>query len=664
MAKHYRKRTRIMSGILIVVLALFGLRLFQFQVISASKYSTEAANYRTRTVVLKAARGEIVDCYGRPIATNRSGYDIVFNRAYMTPDNMNATIYRLIRIFSENGCEWNDSVPLTAAEPYEFTDDASAVAVMKAKIPVNSYATAENCFDQMVQKYALQSYDRPTQRLLLGIRYSMERSDFSIKNPFTFANDIPTELMSSLAELRLETVGVDIRVVPYREYDDETIAPHLIGTVGKIDAENWASYKDKGYAYDDYVGKSGVEKAYEEYLKGVDGVLTYTLDNKGNILSSEITRAPKQGNTVVLTLDKRLQAFAQQAVLDNIEYNLETYSFDITGSAVIVVNVNTGRVLTAVNYPSFTMDQYKNHYAELVADPALPLFDRAFNGTYAPGSVFKMAMACAALEEGVTNSGEIIDCVKKYTRYEGYQPNCLHLHGPLDISHAIGFSCNYFFFEMGYRLGITKMNQYCRMFGLGEPTGIELPEKTGILAGPEYSESIGESWVPGATLAAAIGQQNNAFTPLQLVMYGATIANGGTRYKATLLKEVRDYETGEVILSNEPTVLNKVEMKQSTLDAIRLGMRTVVTDGTAAPYFVDYDIVTAGKTGTAQTVGADNTFYLGIAPYENTEIAVFVVSEHGEGSTSTVPLVKEIFTEYFFHSLDATEPTPTDTVLP
>ncbi|MBR5452125.1 MAG: hypothetical protein IKV36_03925 [Clostridia bacterium] len=658
------KRVKIMSGIMAVVLFVFFIRIFDYQLISSSKYTTDNGNIRTRTVVIKAPRGEIHDCYGRPIAINRSGYDVVFNRAYMTSDNMNSTIKLITDVFLSNKAVWNDILPLQNSGEYDFTDDEQEIAILKKNIPVNSYASAQNCFDQLVEKYSLQSYDKQTQRIIMGIRYSMERADFSVANPFTFANDISSQLMSCILEKNLTNQGIDISVVPYREYVDGGTAPHIIGTVGKIEASEWSELKDKGYSYNDYVGKTGVEKIYEDVLKGEDGLITYILDNRGNVISEEITKKPVQGKTVVLSIDKRLQQFVQSTMEENVAYNEEMWNLDIGGMATVVCNVNTGQILACANYPTYTMDQYKYNYDQLLVAPDKPLFDRALNGTYAPGSIMKMAIAAAALENKVTTSVETINCVKKYTRYDDYQPVCLHNHGPLEITHAIGFSCNYFFFEMSYRLGIQKMNQYCRYFGLGENTGIELAEKKGVLAGPEYSESIGEHWTGGTTLAAGIGQQNNAFTPIQMLMYGATIANGGTRYKATILKEIIDPNDNSVVEENKPVVLNTVPMSANTLEMLRQGMRTVVLEGTASGYLKNYKLDTAGKTGTAENSGADNTLYLTFAPYDDAEIAIMVVAEHGAQSTATVPVAKAIIEEYFFNSNDKYEPDLPGELLP
>ena len=657
------KRIKILSVIVAAVMVLFAVRLGDYQLVFANRYSTDASSLRTRKVVIKAARGEIVDRYGRSVATNRSGYDIVFNRAYMTAESMNATILSLIDLMEQANLTWNDALPLTAKAPYDFTDDESAVSALKSALKVNTYSSASDCFKQLVETYSLQSYDTATQRKLMGVRYSMTRADFSVANPYTFAGDVSAELMSLVSERHFSSRGVEINVVPYREYSDD-IALHIVGTVGKMDAEDWKIYKDKGYSYNDYVGKSGLEKEYESYLRGIDGEMTYVLDAKGNTISSEVTKEPVQGNTLVMTVDKRLQQLAQQIMVDNFEYCLKTYDLSISSGAMVVMDVRSAEVLAAVNCPYYTTEEYKYHYSDLLSDPQKPLFNRAFDGTYAPGSIVKMAMTAASLEKKVTSREEIIDCVQTYTQYKDYQPNCLHHHGPLNIVQAIGYSCNYFFFSMADRLSIADMNSYFKQFGLGVKTGVELPESAGVLAGPEYSAGIGEVWSAGSKLQAAIGQQNNAFTPLQLCNYCATIANGGTRYRAKLVKEVYSATTGETLVSDEPEVLNKVTMSANTLKTIREGMRMVCTEGTAGPYFANYPLEVAGKTGTAQTSGDDNTLFLAFAPYDDPEIAACIVVENGKSSVATVPAVKDVLTSYFYRANDPAEVMPKNTVLP
>lgn len=648
--------------LLLAVIALFGVRLINFQVFSADEYASQSNTVSTRNSVIKAARGEILDCYGRPIAVNREGYDIVFNSAYINKDKLNDTILQLVNVLRANDTEWVDNLPITKKTPYKFNGTESSIAVLKSKLGLNSYATVDNCIDAMIEEFSLQAFSKQEQRTIMGVRYSMLKADFSISAPYTFAEDISNDLMIYIKESLSDLEGVEINVVTYREYTDGTLAPHIIGTVGKITAEEWENLKEKGYSYNDIVGKNGVEKAFEDYLKGTDGMISYKVDNEGNIISTEVTVEPKQGNTVMLSIDKRLQSVAQQVLADTVR-KTNHEGGKITGAAAVAVNVKTGQILASANYPSYDLSTYNENYAKLSNDSSKPLFDRAFNGAYPPGSTFKPSVAIAGLQTGSITSSEIITCVQKYRYFKDYQPSCMHYHGRLNVKNAISKSCNYFFFETGRRVGIERLNKYCRQFGLGEYTGVEVSESKGILAGPDYSESVGATWYQGNTIQAAIGQSDNAFTPLQLAMYTATIANGGTRYKATLLSEVRSYNLDERIVLAKGEVLNKVEASEKVFNTVKKGMLSVTQEGTAQAYFLNYPIKIGGKTGTAQNKGADHSVFTAFAPFDDPEIAISVVAEHGEFGRTTGPVAKGILDEYFFFSNNSYEESKTNSLL-
>jgi len=478
----------------------------------------------------------------------------------------------------------------------------------------------------------------------------MERADFSVANPFTFAEDIPSELMLTVAESFSHVRGVEINVVSYRQYTDSTLAPHTIGTIGKINAEEWDTLKEKGYSYNDYVGKSGVEKAFETYLRGTDGKLTYYFDKQGNVVYTEITKQPVQGHTVFLTLDSKLQKVSQDALANNIK-KLNSGGQTITGGSVVITNVKTGQVLTSANYPSYDLNNLSDYLGDDVKNN--PLFDRALRGVYPPGSAYKPMVAIAGLQENITEPYDTVYCKQKYDYYEDYQPSCMHYHKDVNVFRAISESCNYYFFDLGRRVGITKMNDYSKKLGLGVKTGIELGESAGILAGPSYSASVGVPWYDGLALQAAIGQSDNAFTPLQLSSYTATIANGGTRFKTTLLNAVRTATGNEKVYASVPEILDQLQVEDAVIDAVKKGMQSVAEEGTASAYFKDYPVQVGGKTGTAQVTGRpDNSVLILFAPYEDPEIAVSIVVERGERSLSTGPVAKAIMDEYFFGSTE------------
>lgn len=630
----------------VLCFVIFFGRTFELQVVSASRYTEQAKGITTITASISAARGEILDYYGRPIATNREGYNIVFNYATINKNNLNDTILALIKVLG-NG-EWEDDLPISKTVPFEFTQDSDSTEVTKLlkTLGVAHYATAQDCFDEMVKRYSLEDRDTTVQRYIMGVRYTMERAGFSVTAPFVFAEDVSSEVMLTVSENNYYSQnGVAISIESFREYSEDSVAPHIIGTVGPIYAEEWETYREKGYAYNDKVGKSGIEKVCEEQLKGTDGEITYRINSSGVIISSEVTKEPIPGNSVRLTLDKTIQLSAQDALKSTIK-EMQSDGLNVKAGSAVAINIKTGGIIAAANYPTYTYTQYKYEYDKLLSDPGKPLFDRAFNGAYPPGSTFKPAMAAAALQEGVITSDEVIRCVGRYTYFKDYQPSCMHIHGRISLNTALSKSCNYYFFEVGRRLGISKMNDYCLGFGLGDYTGVEVGESKGVLAGPNRSRT---EWYDGYTIQAAIGQMDNAFTPLQLASYTATIANSGVRYKTTLIDKYVSYTQDKVIEQNKPEVLNKINISEEVFDKVKEGMLSVTEDGTGNRIFSDYPIKVGGKTGTAQVTGKkDHTVFVAFAPYDDPEIAVAVIIEHGQYSTYSGALLKSIFNAYFF----------------
>ena len=653
--------TIVVCAVLVFVL-IFG-RAFEIQIINSKRYVEQANGISKITAPIKASRGEILDCYGRPIATNREGYNIIFNYASISKTTINDTILSLIKLLKNH--EWKDDLPLTDTAPYSFDKEAAEISKkrMLDMLELAHYATPQNCFDALVKRYSLEDRDKKQQRLIMGVRYTMERAGFSISVPFTFAEDVSSKVMTVILENTdiYGENGVSVEVASFREYDNASVAPHIIGTVSPIYAEDWEELKAKGYSYDDKVGRSGIEKACEDDLRGTDGEITYTVDSKGKIISSEVTKEPVPGCTVRLTIDKNVQISAQKALMDTIK-QLNADKIYANAGAAVAVNVKTGGVLAAVNCPTYTYEQYENDYESLVKDTTgRPLFDRAFTGAYPPGSTFKPAVACAALQEGVITDSEVITCVRKYRYFKDYQPNCMHFHGGITLIPALSKSCNYFFFETGRRLGITKMNAYCKKLGLGVKTGVEVSESAGTLAGPESRAE----WYEGYTLSAAIGQSDNAFTPLQLATYTATIANSGVRYKTTLIDKVMSYSQDKVIRKTEPQIADTVKLDESVINSVKKGMLSVTEDGTGSRVFADYPITVGGKTGTAETTkGADHTVFIAFAPYDNPEIAVAVIIEHGKYSSYCGGLLKAIFNAYFFTELQNETDEPAYELLP
>ena len=651
--KSLHKRLNILAILLAVIMFLYTGRIFSLQVSNAQIYLDQAAGISRYTAVIKAQRGEILDRYGREIAVNREGYNIVFNRAYIDIENINSTLLKLTNLLNKNDTKWIDNLPLTETAPYKFTEDSSAVKKMISALGLAHYASADDCFAAMVTKYKLENFDDATKRRLMGIRYSMQIAEFSVANPSTFSEDVSANIMQIVLESGFMLHGVSVDTVPFREYIRGDLAPHIIGTVGLIDAEEWKTYKDLGYSYSDKVGKSGIEKLAEEYLHGTDGEMVYRIDSSGKILSREVTKQPVSGKTIVLNMDKKIQSITQDALKETIE-GLKSKGGTVTGGAAVMMNIKTGEIYTAATYPSYDLSTYKEDYNKLAADTkGLPLTNRAFNGIYPPGSTVKPVVAVSALENGHLLHDESIVCVHTYKYFADYQPSCMGTHGRIGLKTALSKSCNYFFFEVGKRVGITTMTDYFKKFGLGVDTGLALNASTGLLVEPE-SDGLG-----GNTLQAAIGQMN-AFTPLQLATYVSTLANEGTRYSAELINRVVSYDMNTVYKTFGAKTLETVEISDQTIKAVKEGMLSVTEDGTGSTVFKSYPIKVGGKTGTSQVEGkADHSVFIAFAPFDNPEIAISVVLEHGSSGYSTTSVAKAMLDAYFFAdevTLDTTKP--------
>lgn len=647
----------VLSVILIIAMLIYTFRIYSLQIVNASKYSSVAGSTTVRTAVLKAPRGEILDSFGRQIAVNRDGYNVVFNKAYVK-DNLNDVILSLIDTFNSYETEYTDKLPIDTSAPYDFKEGESTDKLIST-LKLNHYATADNCFKRLVERYDLEGYNKSNQRKIMGVRYSMEIASFSISYPYTFAEDIPTELMRKISESGFLLDGITVDVCPFRQYVDTSLAVNIIGSVGPIYEEDWTkgeNYKDRGYSFNDKVGKSGIEHYAEEYLRGVDGEITYYLDSDGSIIEKEVTKEPISGKTIMLTLDRSIQRTAQNA-LESTILDLRSRGGTAVAGSAVMIDIDTGGIICAANYPTYDSATLGEKFNELVSDPRKPLTNRAFQGVYPIGSTIKPIVATAAIEKGLYHQGETIRCVQVYDYFDDYKPKCLHYHGSINLTTALSKSCNYFFFDLGRRIGGTTLTDYYKQFGLGTYTGVEVDDSKGILVEPA-SDTLG-----GDTLQISIGQLN-AFTPLQLANYAATFANGGTHYKATLLDKVVSYDLSKTYKNYKPEIVNKVSIKDSTLDAVKQGMLSVTVDGTGSTVFADYSIKIGGKTGTSQTnKGADHSTYIVFAPYDNPQVAISVILEHGDSGYSAGSIVKSLLDAYFFSEGNNKEDTVPNTVL-
>ena len=642
----------------LVIVFVYTVRLLQLQVFDYNYYAKESQISSAASIKVDATRGEILDRYGRTIAYNREGYNVVVEFSSYNNSSINRSILKTVNVLEENKDEWRDKLPITKTAPYKFSDDKDSIDVktLKSKLELNNYATVEQCISNIIEKFSLENYSGDTLRTLMGIRYTMYLEDFSTAYPFTLAEDVSEKTRSILLESSDSYPNIVVNEVSVREYTDDELATHLIGTVGPIYAEDWDELKEKGYSYSDYVGKSGVELAFEDYLKGTDGVNKAISNPDTGETEIVVESEPVAGNTVLLTIDIDLQKKAQESLKKFMD-TLNKQKIYANSASIVCINVNNGEILASANYPSYSMSDYKKNYSSLAKDETNPLFNRAFQGTYPPGSTFKPFVAGIGLTVNSISKGTSYYCKEVYDYYSDMEFKCMHFHGSLNVIDAIAQSCNYFFFETGRITGITTLNEYSKLMGLGVKTGVELPESSGVLAGPAFADELNVIWNPGDTLQAAIGQSYNQFTPLQLATGTATIANGGTRYRSHLLREVRTSDLSKVLVEPSKEIVANTGITQDAISTVKTGMKSAAFEGTAASVFSNYDLEVGGKTGTAETTKRDNGLFISFAPYKNSEIAVAINVEQGEYGYMTAQVVKDIYDQYYFADFDGQKNT-------
>ncbi len=668
-SRHSSIRSFVCILLVVAVIFGFGADLYTIQIKNHDYYISQNNAVKTYTVPIEATRGEIVDRNGNSLVTNRSGNSIILDAAYFPPksenEKRNAIIINLLQLFRKNGEEWINNLPLTVdGGKIVFTDDEDEVTNMKSKNMFNlqKYATAENCFNAMVEEYGLQSFDKETALEIGAVRYELTRLSFSIENPVVIADDVSSETVAAIKEDQTSYLGANVKVTSYREYTNPELAPHILGTVRKINADEYEQLKDSGYGITDTIGESGIESAMEEELRGVPGELTITVDSNGNV-SEEVTKDPVQGNTVVLSIDKDLQLLAQEKLKETCD-GVDLYN---SAGAVVVESVNSGELLAAASYPTYSITDYYDDYTRLAKNSRKPLWNRFALGTYAPGSTFKPMMACAALEEGVITDSSTFTCRGTFQYYD-ITFKCLNqnAHGSENVKTALRDSCNIFFYNCADRLGISKMNEYASMFGLGEKTGVEINEAAGVLAGPASAERYNKKWQMGDTIQSGIGQSDNLFTPLQLANYCATVANSGTRYDLHFVKAIINTKNGSVDETGA-TVAEDLPISDSTFKTVQEGMRLVATNGAPDSVFRKIDVDVACKTGTSQVVKngqiVNNGFLITFAPYDNPEISIASVIELAGSGTSTAEITSSIIDYCYSNNSDEAPAQQTGTLL-
>ena len=668
------RRMRVLVAAACILMLLYGLRLIFLQLVNGDDFKSQATNTTDYKFTVTAARGDIVDSRGERIATSVTGYNVVLNKLLMGDEDLDGMLQKIVELLRANGESWNDTLLISqpdAAGNYTFTAeegstrDQKALAAMKDNLGLQQYATANDVMEKLVEDYDLASYPLSWQRTLGGIHYEMQLQAFSNVNNFIMAENVSEATVATIKEHSLSLPGVEIVETSARSYEQSTVLPHVLGRVGKITAEKWkvtdengqTTYplREKGYNMNDIIGISGLESAYEDELRGKDGVETITRNSDGVIVDTALTTVPEPGHTVQLTIDSRFQKAVDKALAENIDMINRVYntgSMKAAAGAAVVLDVKDGSVLAASNYPSFDQNLYATQYSEYSADESLPLFNRALQGLYTPGSTFKPAVAIAALDTGLINRYSTVNCTRVYTYYKDYRPKCTqhgHGNGPIDVVNAIKWSCNIFFYDVGRRLTSDVYDAYAYKLGLGQRTGVEVSEATGHLTTKNDS-----NYMESLDIQAAIGQGNTVVTPVQLATYAATIANRGTRYRTHFVKAILDSNTGEVLQETQPEVMDVIEDKGETFDLIQQGMIGVSQTISA---LANYPYTIACKTGTPQRSEGyysgssyrhyTNTTMIAYGPTEDAQIAIGIVVEYGGGGARAGNLMADIFNAYF-----------------
>ena len=635
----------------LIVAAIFLVRLMIMQIAEGESYRSYLTEGYSVTKTIEASRGDIVDRYGRSLAANRVRYDITFDKNNIVKDSENSVILELISILEENGEEWIDNLPITKEEPFEYSGTEAARTKLRKHLDLAEFASAEDVVFRLKEKYGLEEMSSEDFRKVAGVRYEMDRVGYNYVTPYTFAKDVSAVTINIISEHSYYFQGIEITENYERQYPNGDVAPHIVGITGIIYEEEYAELDKTVYGINDIIGKSGLELAFESVLKGKDGKMKVTYDANGEIISEEIIEEAVPGATVVSTIDMDLQRVAYSALEKQI-LNLRNTAEagkgkESEGGVVVVMEVGTGEILAAANYPSYNLSTYYQDYAQLLETDYNPLFNRAAEGTYAPGSTFKPVVATAALQLGNIKANTTVNCEHVYTYFTDYQPTCLGHHGKITVRQALGYSCNIFFYETGRIMGIDNIRQYAYYYGLGEPTGIEIKERIGQVSNPNWASEHGIYWNNGDVLQASIGQGYSLFSPIQMANYVATIANRGVRVNAHFVKSINSHDFSEILYETPVEVLSDMEMTDYTYETILSGMLQSSQDSSGFVWG-DFNIKVASKTGTPQTTTKTvNSTFICYAPADDPQIAIAVVIEKGWQGYTAAPVAKEIM-EYYF----------------
>ena len=670
-----RLRAALFFIIILGMFALCAIDLLKIQIVDGADYLEKSKTTSQASQVISSPRGEIVDINGNEIVSNKTGFNVVIEKAFFPSDKaeMNRIICGIAEILAEDGVEWIDTLPISMDAPYEYLEARdSDIVKLRKTIGLQHYATAEDCLTEMFRQYEIDnSYTKEQKRIIAGVRYEMIMRSFSLSNRYTFAEDIPMDTVVKLKEAAYTLEGMDIVEEAVRIYAAGDVAPHLIGTVGSINAEEYEAKRDEGYALNDVIGKSGIEKAMEDELRGDKGTRTLELMS-GVVVSDLVTKDAVPGNTVQLTLNAEYQRDVQEILENHIIWlNNQTHKdrkgYEADAGAIVVLDAKTGALLAAATSPTYDINDYLTDYASVVNGENGPLTNRATHGLYRPGSTFKTITATAALNEGfLSGKDTCITCNNVYTYWDDYKPKCTGWHGRINVITAIEKSCNIFFYELGRLMGPDMLEEYANMYGLGQDVGLETGGYTGYIATPDSMFEKGLEWQAGLVVQVAIGQSETGVTPLQMAVQANTLANRGVRYKPYLVDSVHTYNMERLVSKTQPQIVSTIPDKTGeTFELIIQGMKQAAdflpysypkVEDYYTPYLLsELPEQAAIKTGTPQMTTAEDTgsAFVGFYPADDPVIAFSGFVEHGEYSKF---MIRQIIEAYYNKNYEPADP--------
>ena len=673
-------RYNIITILVYIVGIVLIVQLFNLQIVNGKEYRETSNTRLSRETVVKAARGSIKDRTGNLLVTTKMGFNVDLYKTKIDTATLNKTILNTIRILESNKDKYINNLPIKV-NPFEFENqDEETQKKWKKENDINENATAEECFYSLKKEYKIEQEDISEAYKIMVVRYEIARNGYSSIRPVTIAKDVSRASAVKLGEQSIYFPGISATTEPLVSYPSGSLASHILGYVGNITQAELDGREDT-YGINDVIGKVGIQYVFEEYLRGQNGIKQLDMSVDGNITDEYITKEAVAGSDVILTIDANLQATTEKALANNIK-KIASGGFSKTSEAkagaAVVMNVKTGEILAMASYPDYEPELFVNGISQKKLDEYNKgdnIFNRAISGVYAPGSTFKMITAIAGLETGAITPTEKINDVGVYKK--AHEPACWiwnsygMTHGWLNVTDAIIHSCNYFFYEVGYRVTIDNIAKYAKYYGLGQKTNIELPmEEEGVVATRDKAKERGDEWQIGETLSAAIGQSYNSYTPIQMAKYISMLANGGKPIDVSIVKSVIDVNGNQISkeeitkfvnakLGLEKQEKEDLNIKKENLEAILKGMKGVTSEegGTAYSTFADFNIELGGKTGSAQTDvnGKVNGWFVGFAPYDEPEVAVVVLVENAGSGSYTAEVARDILQEYFGMNMEKVE---------